>query len=236
MLFKTSTLIHGNMSLRFGNTEEVLKNRRWFLAENNIAWEDHSCMRCNHSSTITAVNRGIKTEKNRMVDAEVLITQEKNFALMLLTADCLPTAFYDPITQTLALAHFSRQTIADELPKRTVAYLQEHFSAASNNLHITVGPYIHTHSYQFPNPPTNIHKNIAPFVDTQQTSATIDLLAAHNTQLIAAGITKENIAASSIDTATSSEHFSHYMHTRHNHPEGRIATIAMMVSEKAVVL
>ncbi len=229
-LFKTSTLTHGNMSLRFGENRAVLQNRKQFLAENNITWEDHVCMRCSHATAIISVNWDTPLDENRMIDAEVLVTQEKGLTLMLLTADCLPTALYDPVTQTLALAHFSRQTIAENLPIKTIEYMVKHFGIQAEHIEVSVGPYIHTDSYRFPCTLENSSEAITPFVQTHEAYVAVDLLAAQNAQFISTGIKKENIAASSIDTATSSEHFSHYMHTRHGHPEGRIATIATMVS------
>ncbi len=185
-------------------------------------------MRCDHSDTITAVNRGTKTDTYRMIDAEVLITQEKGLALMLLTADCLPTTLFDPVTQTLALAHFSRQTIADGLPAKLITYLNTHLNVHTEHLEVYVGPYIHKDSYCFPLPQPELPTPIAAFAGKTDKKIYIDLPAAHNAQLIATGVQEKNISYSLIDTVASRDHFSHYQSKNENAPQGRIATIAKL--------
>lgn len=227
---QTSTTTHGNMSLRFDKTDTVIQNRKNFLQENNIAWEDHVCMRCDHSDSITAVNRGTVTDAYQMVDAEVLITQEKDVALMLLTADCLPTTFFDPVTQTLALAHFSRQTIADGLPTKVITYLHTHLHVPIENLEVYTGPHIHKNSYTFLLPQPELPEAIAPFGERTDTTVSIDLPAALTAQLMAMGVPEKNITFCPTDTVTSPEHFSHYQSKKENTPQGRIATIAKITS------
>jgi copper oxidase (laccase) domain-containing protein len=138
---------------------------------------------------------------------------------MLLTADCLPVSFYDPVTQTIALAHFSRETISKMLPQKTVGFLREHFSVDPPNLLIAIGPHIHTDSYSFPLPQSELPPTIAPFTKTTASHIHIDLVSACNHQLIQEGVLIENISVSDVDTTTSPEHFSHYQ-SKEPHPKG----------------
>lgn len=226
----TSTIADGNMSLRFGDEEMVLANRKQFLTKHHIAWESHTCMRCNHGQTIIAINRDTVTDRHYMLEAEVLVTQDTDLALMLLTADCLPTAFFDPITKTIALAHFSRQTIADGLPEKTIGFLRQTLKIDPANLKIQIGPYIHTNSYVFTKTDEKFAERLQPFLIETRDTIKVDLLAAHNHQLTEAGVPLENIVASQIDTVTSPEHFSHYATTRlNNKPHGRLATILRLI-------
>lgn len=227
-LFTTSTISDGNMSLRFDEAGAAIKSRECFLTTHNIDWQKHICMRCNHGDTIQVVDTHTKTDTNRMLDAEVLITQESEFALALLTADCLPALFFDNTTHTLALAHFSRQTIANELPKKVVVFLEENFGVLAEDIQVSVGPHIHKKSYTFPLPQPPLPQTIDTYTEHTDTNIYIDLPAAHSAQLTAAGIKKENIHYSSVDTATSPNHFSHYEASRKNGLDGRIMTISMM--------
>lgn len=226
----TSTISDGNMSLRFGDASEVLGNRRTFLKKHNIYWENHVCMRCNHSECIVPVSKDTPVNEHRIVDAEVLITQTPEFTLALLTADCIPSVLFDPITKTLALAHFSRQTLVSELPRKTVEYLHTHFSIDPKNLVVQTGPYIHAASYTFPLPQPPLPQPIAAHTYTEAGHIHIDLATAHTTQLVATGVQEQNIQHAKTDTATSPEHYSHYATQKNNTPEGRILTIATITS------
>jgi len=232
IICETSTITDGNMSFGFGDIHEVLDNRTQFLAKNEIQFKNHICMKCDHGDIITPIDwSNIPTTSSEtsppenMIVSEVLVTKEKGLALMLLTADCLPVSFYDPVTQTIALVHFSRQTIADMLPKKTVAFLHEHSHTDPSDLLVHIGPYIHTESYSFPLPQPDLSPAIAPFVSKTDTQAHIDLLSACIQQLTDAGVFTKNITSSDVDTAISQNHFSHFRSIKQNSPEGRLATI-----------
>jgi len=232
ILFKTSTIADGNMSFRIGDIEESLYNRKQFLLTNNIEFQNHVCMKCDHGEEIIVVNYGTKeigaTTQEEMLLAEVLITREKGLALMLLTADCLPVSFYDPVTKTIALAHCSRETISKMLPQNTVKYFQEYFEVIPSNLRIQIGPYIHTDSYSFPLPQPNLSPTIKPFIKRTGAHVCVDLASACIQQLTQLGIPLENISVSDIDTATSPKYYSHYQSKKQNAPEGRLATILLL--------
>ena len=124
----TSTIHDGNMDFRFGPAEAVLRNRTRFLDTHHILYEDHIAMRCDHSDIITLVTSFHPevgaTSQEEQIESEVLVTQEKNLALMLFTADCQPVSFYDPVTETIALAHISRRTLIDGLPEKVLQFLK----------------------------------------------------------------------------------------------------------------
>lgn len=228
-LFKTSTIADGNMSFRFGEAHTVIENRRRFLAHHAIPFENHTCMRCNHGEHIVRI---MKPSPNTMPDAEVLVTNQKNCALMLLTADCLPTAFYDEEHEVIALAHLNRKTIAHNLGQKTVSFLTKHFGTRPEKLHIHIGPHIKKESYSFPLPLTEpTPSQLAHHMHLLSGNMHLDLVGAETEQLTAVGVQQNNISISPIDTYTSPEHFSHYESTRDTtKPHGRIASILMIVS------
>lgn len=236
LTFATSTIADGNMGFKFGEKNEVVQNRERFLNKPNVAVNRYICMSCSHGDMIKLVDS--ETHKQHlnakapedMLEAEVLVTQEPNLALMLLTADCLPTGFYDPITQTIALAHFSRQTIADGLPEKTVSFLRQTLNVDPANLQVFVGPHIHQQSYSFPLPLEKTPSDkIAPFLSEVNNHAYIDLAAAHNSQLTEAGVLEDNIQLNETNTYSSPDHFSHFESMRDNQkPQGRLATVLML--------
>lgn len=229
----TSTTVDGNMSFRFGTQAEVTTNREAFLQTHKILPTQTVCMQCDHGEQIVIVTReNLVSVSNECASlpAEVLVTQEKNVALMLLTADCLPVSFFDPVTKTIALGHFSRQTIAQMLPQKTISFLQEHFKIHSKHIIVHIGPHIHATSYQFPLPLLTKAPALAPFITDTNGYASIDLVSALNYQLIEAGVALRNVAISPIDTATSPQHFSHFRSVSEDAPQGRLATVCMMTN------
>ncbi len=222
------------MSFRIGDTTNSLKNRKQFLSKNGIAFQNHICMKCDHREKITVITKEHHTQyfgaqiQKAMLQSEVLVTQEKNIALMLLTADCIPASFYDPVTQTIALAHFSRETIANMLPQKTIGFLREQCAIDPTNLMIHIGPHIHKESYAFHLPSHHIQPQMLPYTEKENNTIRVNLAGACTHQIIQAGISTSHITISEIDTYTSSNHFSHYRSTKEKTPEGRFATIIMM--------
>lgn len=228
----TSLKTQGNMDFRFGTTEEVIENRTRFLAQFGIAYEDHIAMRCDHTDIITSVFKfhpavGARSQEDQ-IHSEVLVTQEKNLALMLFTADCQATSFFDPVTQTIALAHISRKTLTNKLSEQTVEFLKEEHCVEVDNLIVTIGPSIQKVSYAFPVPLEDEHPLLAPFTEVKNGFAYIDLPKAHTQQLLELGIKKENITIATDDTASSS-YFSYYKAKREGAEDhGRMANILML--------
>jgi len=220
------------MDLRFGNPQEVIESRTKFLDSFGIAYEDHIPMFCDHGDIINIVSSfhpgvGARSLEDQ-IRSEVLVTQEKGLALMLFTADCQGTSFYDPVTQTIALAHISRKTLCDGLPQKTLEFLKEELCVERENLIVHVGPSIQKESYAFPLPLETVHPVLLPYTQERDGNAYIDLPGAHRAELLRLGIQEENIMISNDDTA-SPNYFSYYKAMRAGAKDpGRMANILMM--------
>ncbi len=222
----------GNMDFRFGEAQTVIRNRTGFLKRYGILYEDHIAMRCDHTDIISLVTSfhpevGAYSQEEQ-IHSEVLVTQEKNLALMLFTADCQPTCFYDPVTETIALAHISRKTLCNKLSEKTVAFLQESFGVEAENLLVHIGPSIQKESYAFPLPLEEVDEQLQNFVEEREGMAYIDLLGAHKKQLQGLGVKKENINASEEDTASDAYFSYHCARKKGESDAGRMATILML--------
>jgi copper oxidase (laccase) domain-containing protein len=228
----TSTKSDGNMGFRFGEADEVVTNRTQFLNKHGLSYEECIVMQSDHKDIIKIVNKETPekaaTSREDGIQADVLVTQEKDLVLMLTTADCQPVSFYDPKTKTIALAHISRHTLGLNLAQKTVGFLCENLGVYSEDLLIKIGPHIKKESYRFELPLQNVSPFIEPFIEEMDGFAHIDTTTACVWQLTKAGVTNENIAISDVNTATSPDHFSYYVATRDNIPDGRLATILAM--------
>ena len=79
---------------------------------------------------------------------DYLITKEANLQLGVLTADCLPIVFFDPIAEVVAIAHAGwRGTVAGIAPI-VVTKLVENFGVKSQNIQVFFGPAARTCCYE----------------------------------------------------------------------------------------
>jgi copper oxidase (laccase) domain-containing protein len=236
IICSTSTVCDGNMSFKFSPDKEVLLNRQNYLKKLGLSYDQCVAMACDNGSQITVINDSnlatyqAPETQEKMLISEVLITANKNLPLMLLTADCIPAAFYDPIKKVIALAHFNRHTIAHDLATKTVVTLSEKFQSKPSDLQVSFGPYIHTESYVFDlpldQPPS---EQLADFVLKKDSQVQIDLRSAFIHQLTKAGVNKTNLTTSPSNTANSTNYFSHYRSAREtDYIDGRMATILML--------
>lgn len=220
------------MDFRFGEKETVIANRTHFLEKHGILYEDHIAMRCDHGDIISLVTsfspEAGATSQEDQIHSEVLVTQERNLALLLLTADCQPTSFFDPVSQTIALAHISRKTLCNRLSEKTVRFLQDTFGTNPTDLLVTIGPSIQKDSYSFPLPLAQIHPLLEGYIQEKDGYAHIDLIGAHTQQLRELGISDAQITVSREDTA-SADYFSYHRAKKEGtEDDARMATILML--------
>jgi len=233
IICETSTLQDGNMGFKAGSKKEVIDNRTRFLEKFGIAYQEHIAMRCDHGDIITLVDGKHEavgaTEPEDQIKSEVLVTQKKHLALLLLTADCEPVSFYDPVSQTIALLHISRKTLIAKLIEKTVSFLEDTLGVLPQNLLVNIGPHIKKESYAFILPLEEAPAELAPYTEEKNEHAHIDLVQASIDQLNGTGIDAKNIFVSPIDTGTSKNHYSYFMMKKNGEPDAaRMATILMM--------
>lgn len=163
--------------------------------------------------------------------ADALVTNQKDLALVLPTADCNPVILYDPQNQVLALAHLGWQSTVADLAFKTIHHLKNKYDSRPSEVLVYFGPAIKAESYIFDGPLSQ-ETDIAwqPFMQKTDKGIGIDLLGFNIQCLQEAGILAKNIEASQIDTAASSNYFSHYRASRSGgkEAEGRFATFCKL--------
>ncbi len=226
-----SDIKDGNMSFVWGEREEVIKNRKAFFDKLGVKSEDSAAMFLKHGTEIASVNESSKGEEEIPVDC--LITKSKNLFLLVLTADCLPIILYDPVNGVLALAHLSRINTPENFITKIIERMKSECSAQPENIIVGIGPCIQKKSYIFSGdefekriPDEGIFNGFV--TDLPGGGKSIDLIGYNVEQMISAGIKKENIEISDIDTGRNMNFFSHYRSGSSGEPEGRMATVVGM--------
>lgn len=211
-----STLQEGNMDYRFGVKQEVVKNRSEFLNKTRIPAERSVFIDVQHGTKIiegTASLAGIGFySRESALKADAIVTKEKNLALVVLTADCIPAILYDRSKQVLGLAHLSRHNTKEAFAQTLVSFLKREYGVDAQELQVYFGPSIKKNSYILPEFPGGY-----------------DLVADNVNQFLLKGVGEKNIFVDQTDTVGSDSFFSHYKTVRDKGIEGRFATAAMLV-------
>ena len=222
LVYATSTAADGNMSLKWGESKEVVKNRKKFLGKIGVSLEDCvtlSLMRSDGVKIVDGKNKG------EMLEADALITTGKNVGLFMVTADCFPVIVYDPVGGVLALVHLGWQGVDKGLVAKVVRKMK---GLGADELQVIIGPGIRKESYVFDVPLAQENDpKWQPFLEKLGNGRTaIDLVGFIKKQLVDCGVGE--IEDCGIDTVKDLNYFSHYRAVRTGEPEGRFATVAMM--------
>jgi YfiH family protein len=221
-ILATSTKADGNMSVSWGPEAEVAENRKRFLAKSALKPEDCAVMDLEHSDGIEVVKEG---DGGKIFKVDALMTAVPGLALFLMTADCFPLAYHDPVKGVLALAHLGWKSTDLGLSGKVVERMMKEFESNPNDIRVFIGPGIHRESYLVQDPSQQNDIRWEPYLEEAMGFMKIDLIGFNLNALTEAGVPRESISISPENTAVSPEYLSHFRAVRTGEPEGRFATI-----------
>ena len=73
---------------------------------------------------------------------DALVTNERNVALTVFSADCTPILLYDPVVQAIGAAHAGWRGTAGGIAAKTVQKMCEEFGCKAENIRAAIGPCI----------------------------------------------------------------------------------------------
>ena len=157
----------------------------------------------------SAVGDGMARHSTMTNDA--VATQTPQVALFLPLADCVGAVLYDTTTKTLMLSHLGRHNLEQNGGQKSVDFLRDNCGVKPKNIKVWLSPSAGKENY--------------PLFDFEYKSlqeVTIE-------QMMAAGVGRENIIESRIDTTTDHTYFSHSEFKKgHRQTDGRFAVLAMI--------
>jgi hypothetical protein len=226
-----STRKDGNMSFRFGNKEEVSKNREKFLSQLGIRINSCVSLKVQHKVKIVGVGnsfagRGMLGQED-FVEADGLVTKDRGLYLFLLIADCLPIILYDPKREVVGAVHSGWRSTNKKIVSKAISRLADEFGCNPSDIFAAIGPAIHKESYLHRKPFQKDSREWRPFLkDLSSGETAIDLIGANVKQIEDAGVLSKNIFVSKIDTVKDRLFFSHYRDSRKKSgDEGRFACV-----------
>jgi hypothetical protein len=214
---------------------EIICNKIGFKPEN----VHKACQ--NHTDNILILDSKNKEEyKYNMFNEEFYdgyITNEKNIATLVTTADCNPIIIYDPNKNVIANIHSGWKGTIKQIYLKAIKIMVEKFSCNLDDMIFCIGPSIRkccftTEDNEFKNNFTNIWKNEDEYIffDKEAKKYHIDLPFVIKQDVLKIGLKEENIVVCNICTMCHSEDFYSYRRSLQQHFEdyGTFATIAYL--------
>jgi hypothetical protein len=219
---------HKNMSLFFGDTKESLENRRNFLGELGISPLGLVCAKQVHGTNIRYVveedrGKGALSYESSLADIDALITDKKNLALAIFTADCLPIFLLAPQQPAIALVHCGWRSSKYNLVAKTIKMMQENFNIRPQDLRVAFGPAIKECCYE-------VGEELRDFFagDLMERNGRhyLDLSGINKKQILSLGVKETNIFDSKICTSCRNQEF--FSFRLEGKGCGRMMSVAML--------
>jgi hypothetical protein len=225
----------GNMANFIGDNphifEDATANRKMFFEKTGLDINKTVCMWVTHGDQIVELPDGSMGSSmfdfRKTVKVDGLITNKKGINLFLLIADCLPVIIYDPVQSAVGLIHAGWKGVDLEISKKAVDQFKLKFISNTDDLIVGIGPCAYKESFIKENPSQKDDPRWKSFITkVGENRYSIDLISFTKKQLIDAGVKKENIFESGVDTVKDERFFSHVRESgRPINEQGRFACV-----------
>ncbi len=143
-----------NLGLHVGDdVNQVIQNRRicaeelygnlesWVVAE-QVHGNKVACVDENHRGC------GAKDHSSSILGVDGLITDKKDITLVVLSADCVPILFFDPVSNVIATAHSGWKGTLQHISAVVISTMAEKYHSNPRDIHVHLGPSIRKCCYE----------------------------------------------------------------------------------------
>lgn len=211
-----------NTSDTFSDPAELADfNRRLALSALGLGAARTARVKQVHSAKVVTLDAPLEPEH----EADGMVTARHGLALLIITADCVPVLFADPVAGVIGACHAGWRGAVDAIVANTVSAMQA-LGATPDNIVAAIGPAISGANYEIgPEFAENLRTNYpqaAPFVFTPQTAEKehFDLPAFVTSELQRSGVGSIERSAN-CTYANPAHYFSHRHYTHHGGTQGR---------------
>lgn len=169
------------------------------------------CMDQIHSGTVTV----IENDRELVIPkTDGMVTKNKNIALGIVTADCMPILFYDPVHEAIGVAHAGSKGLLKNIIGNTIQAFVKNFDTKPEDLVVAIGPSIEQQCYTVGKELIALYKTAFTHYNSVYIEGNgtffLDLRSVAVQDLKHEGIRKENIAVSPTCTKCSPDKFYSY--------------------------
>ncbi|MEO5949890.1 MAG: polyphenol oxidase family protein [Candidatus Saccharimonadales bacterium] len=217
-----STTLDGSMKIGDSfHPEEIGANREKFLKKNDMTLEQMILVPLTYTGdnyrryfTVGKDEAGEGITKPSTKEADGLLTTEAGLSLFLPLADCIGTVLYDAKNGAVMLTHLGRHNLEQEGGRTSVEYMVQQCGSDLRDITAWLSPAAGGVNYP-----------LFGFDNRSMHDVAIE-------QLLSAGVLRENITASPIDTTTDPKYFSHSQFLKgEKDSDGRFAVVAVLYED-----
>ena len=122
--------------------------------------------------------------------ADAIITNIPGPVLGILTADCVPAFFWDPVKKAAGLAHAGWRGLTAGILEKMILKMLETFDSNPRDIQVAFGPFIRTCCYEVGKEFAEIFPRF--YVSSSPEKGRMDLAAAGRERIFKEGIRREN--------------------------------------------
>jgi len=184
-----------DLPLKYGEREdlieEVEQNKKLVCEGLNIPLKNLIIPEQTHSDNVEVIN----INKSYYPNCDALITNQKQIAIALNFADCVPIIFYDPIKKVIAVAHAGWKGTALSIVKKTVEKMEKEFLTKPKDIIALIGPAIGRCCFEVQN---DVMGKLLQTIDTSRHALVyynehVDLKLVNKFQLLSSGVEKIDV-------------------------------------------
>ena len=217
-----------NMSLVYGDTKDVLANRRGFLQALGISYMDLVCAKQAHSNHVEYASaahrgRGAVSYDSAVIDTDAFITDIPGVPVSVHTADCLSVFVYDPRRHALGLIHAGWKSTQKQIVTKTLTMMRERFQSRPEDLQVGLGPCIRSCCFEVGK---EFQDMFSRGLSVRGERYYLDLAAVNKAELFEMGVPQDHVVDSGF--CTSCHNSSFFSYRREGASCGRMMSVMML--------
>lgn len=178
------------------------------------------------------LSQSTNEKQQALNEIDAVVTDQKNIAIGISTADCVPILIYDPIKHVFAAIHAGWRGPVAKIVSKTILRMEKEYGSSPTTLLVAIGPAISRKYFEVGNEVVEQFRvngfsiNDISYMNNQTGKRHIDLKLANKTLLSESGISADNIEVSEYCTYSDSDLF--FSARRQTVYSGRMITGGML--------
>ncbi|MEP6568538.1 MAG: peptidoglycan editing factor PgeF [Acidobacteriota bacterium] len=237
----TSPMAENSLNLAGFNedtAENILENRRRFLKlfpNESGSWALAGCWQV-HGSDVRLVNNPAEAKpaedaRGDTIYCDAIVSNAPGVMAGVKTADCVPILIGDPMTGAFAAVHAGWRGTLAEIATKALQRMTAAYDTNPRDVLVAIGPAAGSCCYEVGADVIDPFRNKFPdqqlFTETREHHACIDLLRSNREQLVAAGVSPENINLAPLCTMCRTDLF--FSYRREKSIQGKVGRLMSVI-------
>ena len=215
-----------NLAEHVGDDPDAVAANRKILFQKTGLTHLRYCRQVHGTDVINVVDQALPTS-TLPPEADALVTTQRDVALAIFTADCVPIFVLDVETPAIGIAHAGWRGTLARIAVNTLARMKTLFGTVAANCQIHLGPSIQQCCYTVS---TELFTQFTDlFGGTVRSGTNLNLQSANVTQLVEIGVPTAAISVSPFCTACRTDIF--YSHRAEDGQTGRMLSFIRLNSK-----